>query len=284
MKKYIGIFLSIIILLTMLTSCGYTDIAEFEYTQDENGITITKYIGTSKKVKIPDNIDGISVVAIGPTAFYENETITSVVLPETIQTIGNNAFYNCTALKKVNFPEGLLVIGESAFSGCYELKEVALPSTVNTIYSFAFSFCDTLTGITVAETNPNFMSIDGVLYSKDGTSLLIYPSGKPETTFSVPEGVITIGDSAFSYCYNLSEINLSSTVTTLGNYSFLDSMTINQTVTTIGINAFSYCESLTISCYEGSPVQLYARENGIEVNIIIPEEVTEQTSDETVAA
>ena len=221
MKKIICLLLSVILATGMLVSCNKkTDVSDFTYEANETGITITKYVGTSKKVSIPDYIDNTPVTQIGSRAFCENENITSVLIPNTVEIIGDNAFYCCTKLKTVNFPEGLTVIGESAFSGCYLLKSVDLPSTVQNIYSFAFSFCDCLDAITVSQQNPKFTSVDGVLYNSDGSVLLIYPAGKKDTSFKIPEGVVTVGMSAFSYCYNLSEITVSSTVEILGNYSF----------------------------------------------------------------
>ena len=100
------------------------------------------------------------------------------------------------------------------------------------------------------ENNPNYRSIDGNLYSKDGKILVAYAAGKKDSSFIIPEDVTSIGDSAFSGCSNLASIDIPEGVTSIGEAAFyectnLASIDIPDVVTSIGASAFYRCTSLT---------------------------------------
>ena len=96
---------------------------------------ITKYTGSDTEVKIPT---GLYATSIGSGAFYENETITSVVIPEGYTGIGSYAFYCCTSLTDIYIPDSVTSIGSGALYGCEMLKTIDIPSSVTTIGSSAF--------------------------------------------------------------------------------------------------------------------------------------------------
>lgn len=81
-------------------------------------------------------------------------------------------------------------------------------------------YSSSLQNIYVDEENEYFKSINGVLYSKDGKELKMYPAGKKETSFSIPESVTTIGEFAFSGCSSLNEIIIPDSVTSIAKHSF----------------------------------------------------------------
>lgn len=136
------------------------------------------------------------------------------------------AFYNCTNLKSVHLPAGVVAIGDEAFA-----------------------LCPSLTTFGVDEDNAVFTAQDGVLFSKDMTTLVRYPEGK-EGAYIVPNGVTTIGQQAFSRCDGLTAVTLPDTLTTVQAAAFYDcngltAITFPDGVTTIGATALCRCTSLT---------------------------------------
>ena len=209
------------------------------YTKD--GKTLLAYAIAKKEnnLIIPEG-----VTTIAEYAFYNCQNLESVTFPESLVDIGKSAFLNCYNLKNIKFSNGLKTIAEDAFSCCDDLITIDLPSTLETVgnYAFAgcynvttitigdnlssigvFSFdCDNLTSINVSEKNQYFKSVDGNLYTKDEKTLLKYAIGKLESSFTVPDNVITIGERAFAKS-RLKSIELSDSVITIGPSAFYSS-------------------------------------------------------------
>jgi hypothetical protein len=162
-----------------------------------------------------------------------------------------------------SIPSSVTGIGHSAFIGCENLININIPSSVTALrrlfdagfdgdsssVSSNFFGCNNLTSITVDSRNPSYTSIDGVLFNKDKTTIMKYPEGKAGA-YSIPSSVTAIGNSAFSDCKNLTNINIPSSVMAIGNSAFSDcinltSINIPSSVTNIGNFAFSGCENLT---------------------------------------
>ena len=145
-----------------------------------------------------------------------NTTILNYTVPDNVEIIQNRAFYGANHLTSVVIPEGVTIIGNSAFSNS-SITIIMLPSTVTELGENLFSFCDNLTAINVTEGNPNYMSVNGVLYSDNGTKLLQYPAGKTDTTLVIPEGIIAIENQSLNNLQYLTTINIPSTLTNLGS-------------------------------------------------------------------
>ena len=140
-------------------------------------------------------------------------------------------------------------IGNSAFSGCSKLTGVTIPGSVTSVGRGVFAGCENLTGIYVASWNLAYRSIDGVLFSRDGTALLAYPGGR-SGGYTIPGSVTSIGDWAFGYCGSLTSVTIPDGVTSIGWYVFYDctgltNVVIPDSVTSIGYSAFSGCSKLT---------------------------------------
>ena len=165
-------------------------------------------------VTIPD-----SVTSIGTLAFAECSSLTDVTIPDSVTSIEDNSFANCTSLKKITIGNSVTEIGDDAFWGCSSLTSVTIGNSVTKIGGSAFYGCSSLEKFygKFASADNRCLIIDGVFHS-------FAPSGL--TTYTIPDGVTSIGDWAFASC------------------SKLTSITIPDSVTEIGVCAFSGCSSL----------------------------------------
>ena len=233
-----------------------------------------------KSINIPD-----SVTAIGQNAFYICKSLTSIEvsennahytsidgvlfdkhlttvicypsnkgdeqyeIPNGITSIENHAFHNCIFFKSINIPNSVTSIGDWAFADCSSLQSIDIPDGITSIGDNAFFYCDSLTSIEVSENNTHYTSIDGVLFDKHLTTIIRYPSGKGDEQYEIPNGITSIGNTAFFDCICLKSVNIPDSVTTIGQYAFdscesLTSINIPNSVTSIGDCAFADCSSL----------------------------------------
>ena len=217
-QTVLGGFVRRVVVLWALLSgfCAFG--AGFYYDVNYDGtVTVTGYSGTvSANLSIPSTIDGMPVAAIGECAFADNETLRSVKLPESLRFIEMEAFDSCPNLESVTFSEGLISIGFDAFFGCESLGNVVIPSTVQS--GINFTFCRAMTSVTVSDSNPYFMSIDGVVYSKDGTTLVWFPAGRTGE-WTVPSHVGAIEEAAFGGG-QLSSVRIGAGVWNIGQSPF----------------------------------------------------------------
>ncbi len=198
------------------------------YKKISNGYEVSECgILESANLVILSSYNGLPVTSIGNSAFSKCSNLTSVTIPDSVTSIGSFAFIGCSSLMSITIPNSVTNIGEYAFVRCSSLVSVTIPNSVTSIGSSAFSNCVSLTCLTVDKNNINYKSIDGNLYTKDGTTLIQYAIGKTETSFTISDSVTSIGDNAFYNCSSLANIM------------------IPNSVTRIGYNAFSYCGSLT---------------------------------------
>ena len=187
-----------------------------------------------------------TVTSIGNEAFSNCFSLTTITIPNSVTSIGDDAFFYCTGLTSLTIPNSVTSIGERAFLYCSSLTSVTIPNSVTSIGESAFAFCDGLTSINVASDNPNYCSVNGVLFNKNRTTLISYPGGK-QGAYSIPNSVTSIGSYAFYGC------------------SGLTSVTIPGSVTSIGNNAFSGCTGL-ISIDVASDNLNYCSEDGVLFN------------------
>ena len=184
---------------------------------------------------------------IGDFAFEDCDRLSSVTIPGSVREIGSSAFYGCDALAAAVVPDGVTMIGESAFANCKALKSASISQSVVAVGKNAFSGCAALPGIEVAADSLYYKSLDGVLFTQNGRTLVSYPLGRKALDYSIPEGVVEIAESAFAGC-NLTKLTIPEGVTTIRPSAFsacaLRSVVIPEGVVEIGNNAFSGCEKL----------------------------------------
>ncbi|HOZ13573.1 MAG TPA: leucine-rich repeat protein [Tenuifilaceae bacterium] len=223
-----------------------------------------------------------SVTFIKSFAFSGCSGLTSISIPNSIFYIDKYAFEGCTSLTSVSIPTSVAFIGQSAFEGCTSLTSVSIPTSVISIGYGVFANCRALTAIDVDSANPNYSSDNGVLFNKDKTVLVAYPAGKTEISYSIPNSVTSILNSAFYGCTSLTSITIPTSVTSIGYKAFCDckgltslnipnsvayirefaferctgltSLDIPSSITSIGNFAFYYCTGLkTVNCAIATP-------------------------------
>ena len=125
-------------------------VGDFTYQAltEGNDYKLIGYTGASKDVVVPENVDGHAVVVVFDHAFYYNNLIETVQIPDCVQLIGSMAFAYCENLKSVNIPEGIKTIEQACFLGCNSLKNITIPDSLEEICNCGFAACGSLTEIT----------------------------------------------------------------------------------------------------------------------------------------
>lgn len=199
----------------------------FAYSENDDGtVTITGGNIVTPKLEIPAELDGKKVSAIGMNAFTGNNVITDLVIPEGVKSLDWYCFNTCENLETVTLPDSLEFIDGWAFERCSRLKTISIPANVTRINGGAFAQNSSMTSITCDPANKNYVSVNGVLFTKDMKELVAYPGGI-QGGYTVPATVNHIGDAAFYGALGLDS------VTILGNLDF------------IGFEAFAECSKLT---------------------------------------
>ncbi|MBE6672172.1 MAG: leucine-rich repeat domain-containing protein [Ruminococcaceae bacterium] len=145
MKKILFTIIFIVCALT-ITSCDTNDASYYLYDVNEDGtLTVMGVSETySKELSIPKQIDGKTVTAIGDYAFYNNQYIRKITLPDSVLSIGECAFADSRNLSSVKIGKQCLTIGLQAFEGCSALKTIRLSDTLTEIKDLAFHGCTLL--------------------------------------------------------------------------------------------------------------------------------------------
>ena len=179
----------------------------------------------------------------------------SVNIPEGVTRIGEFAFRDCD-FNAVTIPNTVKEIAISAFNGNKSLKSVTIPESVTTLDSSAFINCSSLEAINVDTNNTLYCSIDGVLFNKEKTTLMKFPSNWAKA-FTFPSSVTTIGDYAFNSCDRLVSYEVPNNITSIGKNAFssskhLESINIPNSVTSIGMFCFAWDTALKEITIPGS--------------------------------
>ena len=191
--------------------------------------------------------------------FAEASQIKSLVIEDGATSIGHYAFFYCTELTSAIIPDSVTSIQGYAFYGCTGLASLTIPASVEnigtpedtTIEGYdtgSFVWSSGITSINVDPANAVFTSVDGVMYDKTKTKLLVCPPGRTGS-FSIPSGVTELAGNSLYSCAKLTNVDIPNTVTKISGGAFdgcyeLTRVTIPKSVTSIGSWAFIFCPNL----------------------------------------
>jgi hypothetical protein len=188
------------------------------------------------------------VTSIGDFAFDHCTSLSGVTVGTNLTSIGSYSFRFCTSLTSITIPSGVTDVGGYAFFKC-GLTNITIPDTVAEIDAYAFTACANLTAIAVDAHNMFYSSTNGVLFDKNETLLIQFPSGKAGH-FAIPDGVTAIGVNAFNGSSLLTDVSIPAGVTNIGSGAFAYCTSLTNaaslgSITSISDSTFFYCTSLT---------------------------------------
>jgi hypothetical protein len=198
-KRHLNLspFLSLLMVRAATFSVQALTVGDYTYTTNSAGLATitdfsTAYTGT---LSITNTLGGCPVVSIGANAFASCSRLAEVIIPESITNIGGQAFYRCTKLTNAVIPKSVVSMGARVFRNC-----------------------DIMRSITVDALNPNYCSVDGVLFNKTQTEIIRYPGGKAGS-YVIPDSVTTVVDMAFQNCDGLTDVIVPSSVSIVESYA-----------------------------------------------------------------
>ena len=250
------------------------------------------YCASAETLYLPKNVRIIEEDGLG------------LMIPETIQVDPDNPYFKVengalytkdgsrlllmsvnSGIREFVIPDRVISIDTGAFVNAYNLRKVTIGKGYTTVPQTRGAFGGyNLEEIQVDPANTGLRDIDGVLFSKDGTILLDYPSSRAGSTYTVPEGTEKLLPYSFCFCPNLTEVvlpeGLKTMDTALWACQSLKTVTIPRSITSLEKNAIGYLngapvEGFTVKGYSGSYAEAYAKENGFTFVPIDPVPVTE---------
>lgn len=234
-------------------------------------VSVTCQDSTITEAVIPAEINGLKITMVEVDCFKDNTSLKKVTLPETITVLEDYAFYLCSGLEEINVPDSVEKFGFQTFYGCSSLKEISVPAGLTEIEGYTFDGCTSLKAVHVDKANQYYKDEDGILFTKDGSDLITYPSAKTGTSYTVPDsctklegyafmanpyletidlnGITEMGEDIFYYCTALQSMTIPEGITMLtgsvfGNCTSLKNVTLPQSLEVIGSGCFYNCIAL----------------------------------------
>lgn len=244
---------------------NYTATAKVVPSSDDFDVNIVANVWDENTGEGIICFDG-ELTELGYSAFYAEDALLTIELPNSVTTLQNQVFGYCSNLKTVTLGTKVKSLGGYLFTGCTSLESVVLPNSLTTIGDGAFSNCQSLQSINI----PNSVTSMGTAvfsycnslkeftgkYATDygrllvvNSSLYAFAYGCGKTEYTIPGGISSIGKGAFYGCNTIERVTIQSQVTAIGEWAFrscenLKSISIAEGVKSIGTYAFQSCTSL----------------------------------------
>ena len=226
-----------------------------------------------------------TVTSIGESAFKELPDLTRIHIPASVEVMEDHAIGGCPLLESITIDEGnthygiydgvlmdkaqtrLIVypaklpgttytvpatvktLDKLAFREVTNLKSVTIPAAVSNLEYDMFEYSYSLEEINIDHANTNYCSEDGVVYNAKKDSLIVYPDGKPDKSYTPNSATKVIEEYAFANASQLEKVTVPEGVTTISNAAFfqcysLKEVSFPESVTLVGPSLFAYCEKL----------------------------------------
>ena len=243
----------------------------YVFYEDGNTCYLLGYVGNDTELTLPESCHGKNY-AIYQHAFYENEQVTKITIPDSVTYTGTHAFAYCYNLASVSFGNSVETIGSFTFLCCASLASVVIPDSVAFIDDGAFSDCSNLTSVSIPDSIKviddsafnhcpiEYNEYDNAYYlgnAKNPYVALIEVKSNHITSCKIHNDTKIICDRVFVNCRNLTSLALPNGLTSIGEYAFsncntLKSIVIPASLQNIGEDIFKWCDSLTAVYFTGS--------------------------------
>jgi hypothetical protein len=191
---------------------------------------------------LPYNIQKVGVEI--DSGLCESDSLQNLILPKGLKVVGG--FMNCPRLTNLILPEGLEEIQHFAFCGCKSITKIRIPASVKSMEGSSFCGCS-ITAFEMDSKNPFYTVVDGVVFSKDLTTLVAFPSAYPHDRYTIPDTTRIIGESAFDDS-RISYVEIPEGLSSIKRGAFAGSnirkIEIPNTVTELGELVFRFCRNL----------------------------------------
>ena len=279
---------------------GCQSLSEIVLPDSISEIGVEAFQGCSSvtKVVIPHAVSGtktdsflqkeVETGLISAGAFSGCTALEHFDIPEGTVAIGASAFNNCRSLKSIRIPDTVKAIGKEAFANCFELEELFLPASCVELGQSVLPHATTGWGarsakfsrIDVDPKNEAFSSLDGVLCSKNGETLIACPSQYNVADYTIPEGVKEVLPGAFEGCEKIKKVVFAKTVDKIGARAFasmtaLEEIVLPPNYPVLGEELFTGCANLKFVTWPNNVHEIGVKcfeHTGIE-NLVIPETV-----------
>lgn len=270
---------------------GHVVVEEAGYLQEVNKLIIEGELNSDDWSQITQmtnltelDLSKALIDEIPSNAFNDRWAIDKVVLPPTLKKIGSYAFQR-TSLTSVNIPDNVETIEESAFSRAEQLQEVHLPDSLTSLGRYAFSSCSSLRTVKIPTklkaipdyTFQNCRSLQSVELHDSITAFEDYSFNNCDLReITLPKSTTWVDERAFEGNTNLSKVTLNEGLISIRAYAFqdtaIDTLNCPSTLRCISEGAFAGCRNLSqINLNEGlTRIEWYALANNKATEIVLP--------------
>ncbi len=243
--------------------CGnYKYIPGVDYELDTSDLSnpkIKKWLGTQENIDMKADDILRTITYIDTEAFMNNTSLKHIILADSVTGIGHRAFKG-SSLESITLNEGLTGLQQSCFNGT-ALKSISLPKSLSYINGNPFYYCTNLSEIKIADGSASFISKGGIVYSQNGKKIVLYPAGKKDKTFTIPNSVTSMAEDLFTTHKYLKTVTLCEGIKVISgsafSYSSIETVSLPSTISEIPYGAFVSMGSLkTIRIKASTPPTL----------------------------